>query len=877
MVSNADINILYIEDDPLLCDLFKIAMEPFGYVVDIANNGKDGLALCHEKSYDIVAIDFLLPDMNGIDIARCLLYDEPDLPLLMVTGKGSEKIATEALTLGVSDYVVKEDERVYLEKIPNIIKRLLVQSRLAREKQEVKKNHDRLLSAVEKSSDGIILFDADDKFIYANQKYKDLYPSEIPDLAPDKVFRDIVKRSADNGNITDAVGREEQWINERVAQHQSLANVEEQQTANGKWIRINEFRTDDGGIFGVYTDISELKKIQTELVLQQQALEESNQRFRDFAESSSDWFWECDENLRFSYFSEGYEKITNLKKQDIIGQTREEMANPQPDEFIAFQNHLNDLKNHLPFQNFQYTTVGPEGEQLTFRVSGKPVFFGGTFSGYRGTGSNVTKYARMGEELKTRMQEAEESRLQMQAQAVQMTELAEQQTTLKDKAEAADQSKSEFLATMSHEIRTPMTGVLGMADLVLDSKLSARQRKYIETIKDSGEALLTILNDILDFSKLEAEKLSIENIDFHLPSLLEEIVSLLGQRASEKGIDLSFEIDGDVPHGINSDPGRVRQMLFNLVGNAIKFTDVGKVEIFVSQILQGNDQFLLTFAIKDTGIGISEQAQARLFGKFEQADASTSRTYGGTGLGLAICKMLSELMGGEVGVKSRLGEGSTFYFSILSRVASEEVRSKSTFLRASDFIAKRKLKLLLAEDNQVNQMFISTLLETLGHSVDIAPNGLVALEMVQKGTYDLLLSDVRMPVMDGMVLAASIRELEGRISKIPIIGVTADAMTDHQKKYIAAGMDEVSMKPIDLSDLLWKIDNVLGEDVHVRDSTKKDAPEEATSTPEDAGSEEASAEIEDFLKQLQSVADKYDEAKSNDDEDQRIMDQGGKA
>lgn len=600
-----------------------------------------------------------------------------------------------------------------------------------------------------------------------------------------------------------------------------------------------------------------INKMAASLERSMAALQESEQRFRDYASTGSEWFWECDENLRFSYFSSGFKKATGIGPAQYLDKTREEIASPDGDEILAFQAHFEDLNNHKPFQNFQYKTTGVNGEQLTLRVSGKPVFAGDVFAGYRGTGSNVTKFTQMGAEIKIRMQEAEETRHRMEEQAVLMVELAEEQAILKNRAEAADHSKSEFLATMSHEIRTPMTGVLGMADLALNTRLTAKQRKYLDIIKDSGEALLTILNDILDFSKLEAGKLFIDNVDFHLPTLLEEIISLLGQRASEKGLDLSYEIDPDIPEGINSDPGRVRQMLFNLIGNAIKFTDAGKVEISVSQIRERDNQFLLTFEVKDSGIGISEEAQGRLFDKFEQADASTSRIHGGTGLGLAICKMLSELMGGTVGLKSKEGEGSTFWFSIRGNVATSEVSRKFDSLAISDFTASRQLKLLLAEDNQVNQMFISTLLSTLGHSVDIAQNGHIALQMVQKGNYDVLLSDIRMPVMDGMVLATSIRELEGKVSNIPIIGVTADAMTDHQKQYIAAGMDEISMKPINLSDLLQKIDIVLNEVIHTRIVKESLGPEDI-SLEADEPPEETSPEIDNFLKKMQAIADKYD-------------------
>lgn len=594
----------------------------------------------------------------------------------------------------------------------------------------------------------------------------------------------------------------------------------------------------------IRTDITHVKEAE-------EALEESNTRFKDYAESSSDWLWESDEDCRFTFVSQGFEKATGTNPSEVIGKTREELAFLDEENLFALQEHLEDLKNHRPFQHFQYKIVNKAGETLSLRVSGKPVFSKGIFLGYRGTGANITKYARMNEQLELQMQEAEESRRLMEAQAVRMAELAEEEALLKVRAESADQSKSEFLATMSHEIRTPMTGVLGMADLALDTKLTAKQRKYIETIKDQGQALLTVINDILDFSKLEAGKLSIENVDYHLPSLMDDILSLLGPRAAGKGVKLSYEIDSDLPEGLNGDPGRIRQILFNLVGNAIKFTEKGTIEVFVSRITDEEGQFKVSFEVRDTGIGIPKEAQGRLFGKFEQADASTSRTYGGSGLGLAICKMLTKLMDGEVGVESTPGKGSTFWFTVQGRTATSEVGLKTGSVLTSDYSAKRSLKLLLAEDNQVNQMFISTLLCGLGHQVSIAQNGQQALEMIQEEPFDLLLSDIRMPVMDGIILTATIRELESEVSRIPIIGVTADAVSEHQEQYIAAGMDEVSKKPIDLSELLEKINRVLGDQIHTFNGKKNLELEEEKIV------EENSHEIDDFLIHLQEIADKY--------------------
>ena len=378
----------------------------------------------------------------------------------------------------------------------------------------------------------------------------------------------------------------------------------------------------------------------------------------------------------------------------------------------------------------------------------------------------------------------------------------------KNEAEEASRAKSQFLATMSHEVRTPLNGILGMANLLRDTKVDGRQAGYLDTIKYSGETLLTMLNDILDYSKMEAGKFEIEKIDFDLNRVVKSVADILRSRAEEKGVAVKVDIDMTVPDYINSDPTRLRQVLLNLVSNGIKFTDEGSVTIYVKNVHEDGDTARLRFDVVDTGIGIPESARQRLFKEFSQVDSSTSRKYGGTGLGLSICQQIVELMEGEIGADSVEGEGSTFWFEIDVDVADyfeHEFEDGEGGAKGNKVPQLEPLHILVVDDNQINLQVASDILAKFGHETSTADSGQAAIDMVQQAVFDVILMDMQMPGMNGLEATREIKAMDSPACDIPVIALTANNIDGDDEVCIAEGMVDHVPKPFEPHDLLRTI------------------------------------------------------------------------
>ncbi len=450
--------------------------------------------------------------------------------------------------------------------------------------------------------------------------------------------------------------------------------------------------------------------------------------------------------------------------------------------------------------------------------------------------------------LVKRTQELEQRNDQLTHVLFELEKAGEELKQKNIQVQQAAQLKNEFLANMSHEIRTPMNAIIGFTEILMRADLGPQEKEYLIYIRDAGRGLISLIGDILDFSKIEAGKLTIELIDFDLVKVVKGAVQLLAEQAEAKGLTIEKKIDPRLPQRTIGDPGRLRQILINLLGNAIKFSDSGTIIIEATQKIENADgSVVVYFSVTDQGVGLSEQEIGKLFQPFVQADGSTTRKFGGTGLGLSICKRLVELMDGRIGIESTKGSGAKFWFTLPYELAKSQEAPQETSMQIRALHAKRSAfasaLILVADDHPANQLVAQLQLEKLGLSAHLASNGLEVLEALKSNNYSAILLDCQMPEMDGYQTAREIRKQEDGAQHIPIIAMTASAMQSDRDACIAAGMDDYISKPFELEQLREVLDNWLP--ISTQDRKLIDTPE-ATRTF--AGLERSAVDITPLIR-----------------------------
>ena len=490
--------------------------------------------------------------------------------------------------------------------------------------------------------------------------------------------------------------------------------------------------------------------------------EQVNAHFLEVTEISRSWVWEQDADLRFTHLSSGFASVTGFSPDDLLGKTRAEFR-------ATWSNVLSGtdwawleerIRNHEPFSEFSYGFRAKDGRDLWLMISGTPILDAeGQFAGYRGAGADVTS---------------------IHAAVVE--------------AEQANRVKSMFLANMSHEIRTPMNGILGMAEILERSLEEPAQKQMIGVIRSSGESLMAILNDILDLSKIEADKLELEVIPFRLDEVALRIEALHRLKAQDKGLRLEVFTDSRASLPRMGDPHRVTQILHNLVSNAIKFTDKGKVTVWIS-VLRGDD---VQIEVVDTGIGMSQAQQERVFDEFVQADGSMTRRFGGTGLGMSIVRSLTGMMGGTLSLQSEMGSGTRIKVTLSLPEARSESAVTAPAPRAAATLDLSGRRILAADDNEVNLDVLAAMLEDTRVSLVLARNGKQAVETFKDGSFDMLLLDISMPVIDGPAALLQMAEIAAREGRYlpPAIAFTANLMPHQIAEHLAAGFVDVIAKPV---------------------------------------------------------------------------------
>jgi signal transduction histidine kinase/DNA-binding response OmpR family regulator/HPt (histidine-containing phosphotransfer) domain-containing protein len=797
------ITVLLIDDQPIIGEaVSRMLVDEEDIIFHYCQDPLDGVRQATEISPTVILQDLVMPDVDGLLLLRFFRANAAtrEIPMIVLSVKEEAKLKAEAFAAGANDYLVKLPDPIELLARIRYHSQAYI-SRLQRDEayQALQESELRLRAVLENMPVMLTAFDVEGNIIVWNRECERVTGYSASEIIGNPQAKHLFKdHSSGSGSSTELSVPSASPVVEAVPSVNTLrdAIIEEVNKArNHGGAREWQITCKDGSIktvawsnissrfpiaswagWGIGIDITERK--QAEL-----AQEQEYQQLRQFIKNAPIAMAMFDTEMRFLAYSNQWLTDHNLVSQSLLGCSYYDIFPDIKEDWKEL--HQQGLQGQF-ISRTEDKWERADGSVLYFRWAVQPWYVNPLNSTEDGEaiGGLIIVADRVDELIQTR-----------------------------EAALEAAQAKSQFLANMSHEIRTPMHGVLGMAGLMLHTELTDKQQEYAETIRISAKHLLGIINDILDFSKLEAGEMHLETLDFNLYECLQDVVNLFKPQAEDQGITLNLHCEENLPRFVRGDPSRLRQILLNLVSNAIKFTPSGSISLNAKLHGKTNRNTRVYFQVTDTGIGIPPDAQAKLFQSFSQLDPSTSRQYGGTGLGLAICEQLVSIMQGEIGVTSEVNQGSTFWFTLQFQSANRRGETTGESPEGIEWddlekpgdrsisSGKKNLKILVVEDHLINQTVILSQLDTLGYQADCVANGLEALKCLEAQNYDIVLMDCQMPLMDGYTATQELRRREGNQTRTVVIALTAHAMKADREKCLASGMDDYLSKPVDEEDL----------------------------------------------------------------------------
>jgi nitrogen fixation negative regulator NifL len=765
------LRILFIEDNPADHELAERALRREGITFE-SRREQDAAgvtAALAEFPPDIVVSDFSLPDFDGIGALRLCRQLAPGVPFLLLTAVLDDEAAGACIRAGADDYVLKQN----MAHLPFALKNSLDRATARRAQAEAKEMLEVVSRAVEQSPASIMITDSEGTIQYVNPR-----------------FTAVTGYTAE-----EALGRNPRILNSGSQARQFYEEMWKTISSGKDWYGAFENRKKNGEVYPESVSISPIRDaegkithyvaVKEDVTARRRAEDTAKRRgmlLEQIIRTIPDRVYFKDRDGRFTKVNESVVQDLGVKSEDeALGRPASDFFHGEYAEQVMKEDRF-VIETGESLVGAEESLQMPDGTMRWFSSTKVAIRDShGAITGLMGISRDITDMKRTEARLRDAMTAASE---------------------LAKRAEAASQAKSEFLANMSHEIRTPMNGVIGMTDLLLDSKLDPEQHEYAAAIRSCGESLLSLINDILDLSKVEAGKLVLESVDFAIRPTVQETVEVLAFEAQAKGLEIACHVAGDVPEAVRGDPGRLRQVLSNLIANAIKFTPRGAVTVRVESASNDGAQAIVRLSVTDTGIGIAPEKHEMIFSKFTQADASTTREFGGSGLGLAISRELVHVFGGEIGVTSAPGKGSTFSFTSMFELPRSKA-ARPVHEAAIVEPSPHRLRVLVAEDNSMNRNVAKIMLQKLGHVANTVSNGTEAVEVLRQMPFDVVLMDCQMPVMDGFEATQTIRTPESgvRNPQIPIIAMTANAVHGYREICLEAGMDDYLSKPVTLRDL----------------------------------------------------------------------------